>query len=109
MFPQSFQQTSEENAHSAFSVLPHSQFPFKDSEDESDVESGLLSRKREDAGGGKKENGEDGGGGTNSPTISSMMESRRSGVADQFGTLRFRCEYIKEHSELLVTLVGILG
>ena len=86
--------------------MPHSQSLFKD--DESDVESGLLSKEEEGGRKNKNVKDEDGGGGKHSPTISSMMEKRHSGMADQFGTLRFRCEYIKEHSELLVTLVGVL-
>ena len=93
-------------ACSSFYILPHSQSLFKD--DESDVESGLLSKEEEGGRKNKNVKDEDGGGGKHSPTISSMMEKRHSGMADQFGTLRFRCEYIKEHSELLVTLVGVL-
>ena len=46
-----------------------------------------------------------GDGGESSPTISSMV---RPGNRDQFGMLNFRCEYVKEHGELLVTLVWVL-
>ena len=46
-------------------------------------------------------------GGTLSPTLASMMQNPRScdGDGDRFGTLRFRCEYVKERRELLVTLI----
>ena len=64
---------------------------FKERED-SDAESPLLS-------------GHGGHGGKSSPTISSMV---RPGKRDQFGMLNFRCEYVKEHGELLVTVVWVL-
>ena len=63
-------------------------------DDVSDVESRLLS--------GNDECANDG---PTSPTLASAMQKSRSFDGDQFGTLRFRCEYARERGELLVTLI----
>ena len=61
------------------------------------MECGLLS--------GNDDDDERDNGGAISPTLSSMMQNSRSCGRDRFGTLRFRCEYVKERCELLVTLI----